>query len=139
MIVKAFSYSKAEKLKSRKLLNKLFKEGKSLNAFPLKLIYLWNETSKDLSESNSQVSTIVVGVGVSARNFKKAVDRNRIKRLLRESYRVQKQLLVGLNAHEKQWQVFFIYTGKELPETSVIQSKMQILMTKLVEQCGRAF
>jgi ribonuclease P protein component len=126
MTAKTFSYSRSEKLKSRKLLDKLFLEGKSLNAFPLKLIYLCQEKSPELS--------IVAGVGVSSRNFKKAVDRNRIKRLLRESYRLQKNLLAGLVKTEKTWQLFFMYTGKELPELTVIHAKMQLLMHKLVDQ-----
>jgi ribonuclease P protein component len=84
--------------------------------------------------STKQESTIVAGVGVSSRNFKKAVDRNRIKRLLRESYRLQKNLLAGLQITGKNWQLFFMYTGKELPELAVIHAKMELLMCKLVEQ-----
>jgi ribonuclease P protein component len=150
MTAKTFSYSHSEKLKSRKLLNKLFLEGKSLNAFPLKLIYLSNEKTSELSVYTTDISnrnalhqsnistkqepTIAAGVGVSSRNFKKAVDRNRIKRLLRESYRLQKNLLAGLHKTNKQWQLFFMYTGKELPELAVIHAKMELLVRKLVEQ-----
>jgi len=71
-------------------------------------------------------------VGVSARNFRKAVDRNRIKRLLRECYRLNK-----LPLHEKSklsnkpLAVFFIYIGKELPEYAVLDEKMKAVITKL--------
>ena len=80
-----FSYSHHEKLKSRKLLNGIFATGKSISCYPIKLIYQSVELPLEVS--------MQVGVGVSSRHFKKAVDRNRIKRLLRESYRTQKPLL----------------------------------------------
>ncbi len=75
---------------------------------------------------------VQAGVGVSARNFRKAVDRNRIKRLLRECYRLNK-----LSLHERIQQsnkpiaVFFLYTGKELPEYALLDEKMKVVITKL--------
>jgi len=71
------SYPKKEKLKSEKLISKLFLEGKSVSAYPLRMVYL--KTTFD------EAVKIKAGVSVSKRNFKKAVDRNRIKRLLREA------------------------------------------------------
>jgi ribonuclease P protein component len=124
-----FTYPRKQKLKSRKLLGKLFQSGKSLNAFPLKLIYQTN---------NSPIvgETLMAGVGASSRNFKKAVDRNRIKRLLRESFRLEQATLQNGLPQDRQWQLFFIYTGKELPDGKLIQNKMQFLMQKLVDQFG---
>ena len=122
----SFTYSRNQKLKSRKLLGNLFATGKSLNAFPLKLVYQTQTPFKG--------EILMVGVGASSRNFKKAVDRNRIKRLLRESYRLQKQLLQSGLPQDRQWQLFFIYTGKELPEAKLVAEKMQFLMQKLVDQ-----
>lgn len=121
-----FTYPRNQKLKSRKLLGNLFATGKSLNAFPLKLVYQTN------SPVNGEI--LMVGVGASSRHFKKAVDRNRIKRLLRESYRLQKQVLLEGLPKDLQWQLFFIYTGKDLPEGKMIAEKMQFLMQKLVDQ-----
>jgi ribonuclease P protein component len=123
-----FTFPRNQKLKSRKLLGKLFASGKSLNAFPLKLIYQTN------SPVNAEI--LMAGVGASSRNFKKAVDRNRIKRLLRESYRLQKNILQDGLPKDRQWQLFFIYTGKELPESKLIAEKMQFLMQKLIDQFG---
>ncbi len=122
----SFTYSRNQKLKSRKLLGNLFATGKSLNAFPLKLVYQTN------SPVNGEV--LMAGVGASSRHFKKAVDRNRIKRLLRESYRLQKKVLHEGLPKDFQWQLFFIYTGKDLPDGKIIAEKMQILMQKLVDQ-----
>lgn len=82
--------------------------------------------------------TIKAGVGVSARNFKKAVDRNRIKRLLRECYRLNKPSLHATVAvKQKGISVFFLYVGKELPDYAMLNEKMQTVLTKLEEIIGR--
>lgn len=123
-----FTFPRKQKLKSRKLLGKLFQSGKSLNAFPIKLIYQTNSPFVGM--------TLMASVGASSRNFKKAVDRNRIKRLLRESFRLEQAILQTGLPQDRQWQLFFIYTGKELPDGKLIQNKMQYLMQKLVDQFG---
>ena len=120
-----FSYSHNEKLKSRKLLNGVFAHGKSISCYPIKLIYQRVQTPLD--------NLIQVGVGVSSRHFKKAVDRNRIKRLLRESYRTQKQLLVFSETVPTQKILFFLYIGKELPDAALIQTKMAVALQKISE------
>lgn len=69
---------------------------------------------------------------VSTKNFKKAVQRNRVRRLLRESYRLQKSTLKeALAASEKSMYLFFIYTGSEMPDMKLISSKMKQLMNLL--------
>ena len=121
-----FSYNKTEKLKSRKMLNLLFEEGKSFSVFPVKIFYL------PMQKEGKQM--IKVGVGVSARNFKKAVDRNRIKRLLRECYRLNKLLLQFTKTNNQQpMAVFFLYIGKELPEYGILNEKMKTALNKLEE------
>ncbi len=75
---------------------------------------------------------IQAGVGVSARNFRKAVDRNRIKRLLRECYRLNKlPLHERILQSKKNIAVFFLYIGKELPEYTLLDEKMKAVITKL--------
>ena len=85
-----FTLGEQERLKSKKLLGKLYEEGKSIKVFPLRMVYIQTEhTSK---------FPVQVGVSVPKRNFKKAVDRNRIKRLLRETYRKEKHTVYdGVN------------------------------------------
>ena len=123
MITKKFTYSKSEKLKSRKLLNQVFAEGKSLNAFPLKITF----TSKDIET----ITSAKVGVGASSRYFKKAVDRNRVKRLLREAYRLHKNQLLEFLPEKKQVNVFILFIGKDMAETALIAEKMPTILQKL--------
>src|SRR5262249_34407091 len=96
--------------------------GKTVSVFPVKVFYALQENE----------CIVKAGVGVSARNFKKAVDRNRIKRLLRECYRLNKQSLhIAVTAKEKGISVFFLYVGKELPEYAMLQDKMVAVLKKL--------
>ncbi|WP_338794206.1 ribonuclease P protein component [Bernardetia sp. MNP-M8] len=69
----------------------LFKKGKSLFVFPLKVVFIPKKV-EDKKEENNQKNTLPARllISVSKRNFKKAVDRNRIKRQIREGYRLQK-------------------------------------------------
>lgn len=91
--------------------------------FPLRIIYVQTENQK---------FSLQAGFTVSSRNFKKAVDRNRIKRLTRETYRLQKnQLQNQLQENHKSLAVFFIYTGKELPEYLELFEKVKIALEKL--------
>ena len=75
------------------------------------------------------------GVGVSGKNFRKAVDRNRIKRLTSEAWRLQNlELKHKLKVVRKQLAVFFIYTGKELPDFAGVKAKVAVALKKLAEK-----
>jgi ribonuclease P protein component len=87
MAVKRFGFGRKEKLKSRKQIGELFLNGKNFSVFPLRVTYLFLPSG----EPNVQV-----GAAAGKRYFKRAVDRNRIKRLIRESYRLQKNDLAEL-------------------------------------------
>src|SRR6218665_1617637 len=96
-----FNYPKTEKLKSRKTIDILFSNGKSVSKYPLRLVY---------AEIQEQDETLKTGVSVSKKYFKKAVDRNYFKRVLRETYRLNKHLLLD-NLNEK-YSIMLFYQTK---------------------------
>lgn len=125
-MLKQFSYGRDQKLKGTKLTEQLFSEGKSFTVFPIKVFYLPVTEVVDFS--------VKAGVGATARNFKKAVDRNHVKRLLREAFRTEKTILADyVKANQKAVAVFFLYIDKVLPENAVIQSKMPVAISKLIK------
>lgn len=125
-MAKAFSFGKAEKLKSRKSIESLFAGGEAFSRFPIRVVYRLIPAAPD------EEAGIKAGVSATKKHFKKAVDRNRIKRLLREAYRLQKAEVVAL-AREKgvRAEVFFLFTGKELPTFETIELSMQQCLRQL--------
>lgn len=121
-----FTLGKHERLKSRKQIEQLFREGKKIAVSPFYIYYLVNAVS------DTMLNSIQFGVGVSGKNFKRAVDRNRIKRLTREAYRLQKiSLLQKLKDKKQQLFIFFIYTGKALPDFNLVKEKVAVALKKL--------
>ena len=118
------TYPKKEKLKSKKLIDQLFAEGQSVSAFPLRLVYL--QTTFD------DKVIAKTGVSVSKRNFKTAVDRNRIKRLLREAYRLNKAHY--FNNITTQYAFMILYIGREKPTFTHVEIKMKHLFKKFVDK-----
>lgn len=120
-----FSFSKAERLCSKKLIGKLFAEGQSINAAPIKAIYL----SVDAAEGLKFHQILVT---VSRRNVRSAVLRNAIKRRIREAYRLNKHLLGAQDTpHTKTLIIAFVYTGKQLLDFAAIQSKIILILQRL--------
>lgn len=121
-MAKKFTLGKQERLKSRKAMDLLFREGKSLQAPPFRIVY------RPAGEG------LLFAAGVSARNFKKAVDRNKIKRQTREAYRLSKgslqELLLSKN---RGLHVFFTYTAREISDHHTITAAVQKGIGKLLK------
>ena len=123
MPLKQYTLGGAERLKSRKQIDLVFKEGARINIFPLRVSFILEKGSGD---------ALQFGVGVSGKLFKKAVDRNRVKRLARESWRVQKNdLRQMLTDNNLRMVVFVVYTGKELPVYETVYQAMAGVIEKL--------
>lgn len=119
-----FTLGKQERLKRRKLIERLYKEGKSLKAFPLRMMYLQTAHTSNFPAQ--------VGVSVPKRNFKKAPDRNRLKRLMRETYRLQKGIVYD---QLETPHIFMIsYLGKEKWSYEDLRVKMEKLLTLFIEE-----
>ena len=118
-----FTLGKNERLKSRKQIEWLFSEGKKFSITPFRVHYVFKPLAKP---------PLQFGVGVSNKNFKKAVDRNKIKRQVRDAYRLQKiSLQQKLKDKKSQLSLFFIYKGKEMPEYSDMFDQMKKILDKL--------
>ncbi len=120
----AFTYPKNEKLKSKKTIGLLFSEGQSVSKYPLRLVYAEN------SFENEEL--IKFGVSVSKKYFKNAVDRNRLKRILRECYRLNKNILS--ENIDKPMAMMFFYQSKEVLSYQEINEKTIRLFEKFAEK-----
>ena len=125
-----FTFGRDQRLKSRKQIERVFREGKSMNVFPFRVYFF----IQPLVGGRQALQT---GVGASRRNFKKAVDRNRIKRLTREAYRLKKEsLALLLKERQLSLSLFFIYTGKELPDYRLVSGKIAVALEKIMKEIG---
>jgi ribonuclease P protein component len=119
-----FTYPKNEKLKSKITIGLLFTDGKSVSKYPLRLVYH--------SGSLNDGQKLKMGVSVSKKNFKKAVDRNYFKRILRETYRLNKHILV--DNLDKPHAFMLFYQTKDRLSYEEINTKTIQLFEKFVSQ-----
>lgn len=116
-----FTYPKNEKLKSQKTIDLLFSKGKSVTKYPLRLVYV---------ETSDENEKLKFGVSVSKKHFKKAVDRNYYKRVLRECYRLNKHIIH--ENLEKPYAIMFFYQTKDRLTYQEIHEKTIQLFEKWV-------
>ncbi|RKS26348.1 ribonuclease P protein component [Flavobacterium endophyticum] len=114
------TYPKSEKLKSKTTIDLMFREGKSVSKYPLRLVY-----TKAVLEEDQKLK---IGVSVSKKYFKKAVDRNYFKRILRETYRLNKKLL--LDSLEEPYAFMLLYQTKDKLSYEEINQKTIQLFEK---------
>ncbi|WP_276389010.1 ribonuclease P protein component [Eudoraea chungangensis] len=119
-----FQFSKQEKLKSRSIIGDLFDKGLSLKQSPLKLIYAKIDPPLE--------PKIQFAVAVPKKSFKGAVERNRIKRLIREAYRLNKGEF--FNNIEGSYALLFLYLGKEMPTFDTIEKPLISILENLINR-----
>lgn len=124
----SFTFKKNERLKSRKLIGQLFKEGLSFGVYPLRLVFL----KAALPKSDVPVQ---VTVSVPKKNFKSAVKRNRIKRKVREAWRLNKHWLYRkVEPSAQQFAFMVIYVGKEDLPYEQIEKAMRTINNRFVKK-----
>lgn len=119
---------KSERLDKKKVIEKMFAGGsRSFSVFPLRVVYLPVE-----EELEAPVSILV---SVSKRRFKRAVKRNRVKRQIREAYRMNKHGLLAVLTEKKcRLAVAFIYLSDQLVDSSVIEDRMKTALARIAEK-----
>ncbi len=123
------TFTKDERLSSRKLIEQVAKEGKSFLVHPFKVIAM--ETALTTAFPAQVMMT------APKKRFPRAVDRNRIKRLMREAYRKNKHVLYApLNEQNKKLALMLIYVGAELPEYKLAEDKIILILQRLSKYEG---
>jgi ribonuclease P protein component len=118
------SFARPYRLKSRDVLNNVFENGRKVKSWPVILHFI--------DTALPEAVPCQAAVSVSKKRFKRAVDRNRIKRLLREAWRLEKiPVEKALHAHGKQRAIVFIFTGKEMPTYEAILLCVQTVLKKM--------
>ena len=118
---------KVERLDKKKIIEKMFAGGsRSFSVFPLRVVYL------PVEELGADASILI---SVSKRRFKRAVKRNRVKRQIREAYRVNKHELLNILVERKcRLAIAFIYLSDQLVESSIIEDRMRIALVRITEK-----
>lgn len=120
-MTKRYTLSADQRLKSKKSIDALFNQGQRLTVGSIRIFH-----------GPAATKGVRMGVGVSAKHFPSAVDRNRIKRQLRDCYRLQQEIVSGAMALPVGIDIFIVYTEKELPDYHHLFTLMQKGLTKLI-------
>ncbi|MDB5281733.1 MAG: ribonuclease protein component [Bacteroidota bacterium] len=119
-----FTFGEGEKLKSKKIIDQLFTKGKSVSQSGFTLVYL--------SAPLNSFYPAQASFSAPKKNFKHAVDRNRVKRLMREVYRMNKfALYEKLVQRKEQLAIMWVYKGKQLPELELVTKAMLYCLNKI--------
>ena len=126
-----FTYQKKDKLKSRKQTQFLFSNGKAITMHPIRLIYNIENAEAGIFPTG----LLQAGVGAPSRHFRKAVQRNRVKRLLREGYRLEKpDFMSAISLTNTRLNLFFLYVDVNVQSQQQIQTTMKLLLQKLADK-----
>lgn len=132
MAVEKNSFKKEERLCSKKLLASLFQNGSSFLLYPFRVTW-------QLSAQNSHPFPVQIIIGVPKKRFKRSVDRNLIKRRVKEAYRLSKssKLYSSLNQQKKQIILGLNYVGKSAHDYDFIEKKLIVMIIELLKQVDK--
>jgi len=118
-----YTFGKKEKLCSKLAIDALFKSGKSFKEYPIRVVYM------PLEESDAAAKLLIT---VPKKRFKKAVSRNKVKRLIRETYRLNKSEIIEIwQAQGKYFALAFVYIGNDIPVYGDLNETMKRILEKL--------
>lgn len=127
------TFIKPDRLCNKRHIEKLFKEGKAFLIYPFRVVYL-----QPPDDGYAPAVPLQVLVSVSRKRIKAAVGRNRIKRLVRESYRTNKHELTNyLIEADKKLLLGLVYVGDSLPEFTYIELKINAVMRRLIDDLSK--
>jgi ribonuclease P protein component len=122
------TFTKKERLNSKKDIHRLFEQGSTFFSYPFKVYFFFHQKGEKINQASVLFS-------VAKKQFKLAVDRNRIKRLCRESYRLNKSILnTALEKNKSSVELAFVYVAKTSIEYDELQKKMKKILLRLAEE-----
>jgi ribonuclease P protein component len=127
-------FRREERLKSQKIIGELFKTGKSVAAYPLRLVWLDNPSFPPSHTGGGAVAPVQVTVSVSKKKFKRAVDRNLLRRRTKEAFRLQKENIYIKLTDNQSFAWLIIFTAKEILDYKEIERGMKKLIRRFQEQ-----
>lgn len=125
------TFSKDERLCSKRLFSQLLESGTSFFVHPFKVIWL--------ASGHEGSKPVQMAISVPKRKFKRAVDRNRVKRVTREAYRKNKQSLYDALAQKNlKGLLLLVYTGNDLPAYPELENKIKLILQRLIKDAESA-
>jgi ribonuclease P protein component len=125
------TFSKAERLCSKKIITQLFENNNSLTVYPFKILWL--------IEKKNEQNPVKILVSVPKKSFKSSVERNLLRRRIKEAYRINKSELLDLCLNKKiNISFILLFLKKEISDFKFINSKVTILLKKMILSCEKA-
>ncbi len=135
IVTMSYTFKKEERLCSKRLIESLFHNGSSFVLYPYRVVFT---QPGELEKDNAPAVRCILSV--SKRRFKRAVDRNFLKRHMREAYRLQKAILTGfLDEHSLHLLVAFQYVGKEMLPSAQLHQRMELVLRRLKDESTKRY